>query len=143
LCGYFTAGLTRRGDRQSALARGNETFPHSMKLPKIFAALLFLFFAGTSWAAEAQNVLHWYSITVTTGQSTDTFTGSTTLDSKQFAVLFTAIGPIELDNLRELTIRAGESAKDWHPNEEVTKIFILPRSVIYYCELPGDPVSHK
>jgi hypothetical protein len=53
------------------------------------------------------------------------------------------VDPIVLENLREVYATSSDVQMAWHPSGEAVRVFILPRSVLYFSELSGDPLEKK
>lgn len=101
-------------------------------------ALLFLM-SATSFSAE---VVHWYEIAISGTGSGKTFTGSSAWDPAEMARRLAFPEPIVLENLRAVFGGgAGNLPMGWHPNDDVLKVYILPRVILYFSELPGDPAA--
>ncbi len=80
-------------------------------------------------AAERSVELHWYAIEIFTGKDTETFTGSSLLDTTQLSLRLSGNEIISLENLRYIGITAGEQdAKPKWRQSEKAKAFLLPRT---------------
>jgi hypothetical protein len=112
----------------------------SMRLPKLLGFALSLVLAGSALAAD-----HWYQITITDGGSTVEFTGSSASDSGQISKMLAGTDPVVLDNLREFSpISEEENAPSaWHPVAGATKLFLVPKHILFFYELAGDPLSEQ
>ena len=110
---------------------------------KYFASIAILLFTSLSAFAADPSPLHWYAITITDTPNSKTFTGSSSLDASQLATRVNGSDLIKLENLREVFSRSSDVPIAWHPADEPKSVFILPRTVLFYSELSGDPAAGK
>ncbi len=99
-----------------------------------------------AFAADSANPVHWYRITITVPGATQSFTGSSPLDATQMAASLTNIEapPISLENRREQFQDDNRKLEyGWHPYEPGSKVFVFPRTILYFEELPGDPAAQS
>ena len=111
-----------------------------MKHQGIFLCLFLVLFVSSGLAADPVAVTHWYSITISEGASSHTFTGSSSLDSEHLGAFINNGTLIVLEDLRHYGIMNGGNTTGWQNNKEASKLFLLPRTVLYFSELPGDPL---
>lgn len=103
----------------------------------IFSVML----AMGSLSAAPHADQHWYQITITTGQGTETITGSSPSDSNELARAIAGTNAIVLENIKDQGIFEQGKPISWRAAPGVTKIFIIPRSILYFVELSGDPLE--
>lgn len=115
-----------------------------------FRKLLFILFAAaisvSAAVAEPAAAVHWYTITVVAGDSTLSFTGSSTMEADLMGTRLAngsaSASPVELQNRRErFADPKANLPMGWHPYNEGERLFILPRTVLCFVELPGDPAA--
>ena len=111
-----------------------------MRLPTILAFAVSLALASAALAAD-----HWYQFTITDGGSTVEFTGSSTSDPGQIAKMLSGAEPIVLGNLREFSpVGDDENAPSaWHEVAGANKLFLVPKHVLFFYELSGDPLTEQ
>jgi hypothetical protein len=101
---------------------------------------LFCAFAFTL-AAAAHAADHWYQVTILAGDSTLEFTGTSSLDSAQVAKQVSGTELIMLENLREFNQPDESAPGTWVQVAGATKVFIVPKSVLFFHELSADPMT--
>jgi hypothetical protein len=106
------------------------------------AAVLFVLLSCSAWAADAPPA-HWYQIVIAGPKDTKTFTGTSPLEPAQMAARLRGSDPIILENLRDIFAKSSDVPMAWHPSEEAVRVFILPRTILYFSQLPGDPAAQK
>lgn len=112
----------------------------------IFTAVVFNLVSAADPPSES---LHWYQVTILTGNSSTEFTGSSTLDRAQFFARLAGSDPIVLENLRLFAAEGNSSSPaKWLPippggkNPNAAKrVFVNPRYVLYFYEFAGDPIQ--
>jgi hypothetical protein len=87
--------------------------------------------------------VHWYQIVIAGPKETKTFTGSSPLEAAQISARLRSSDPIVLENLRDIFAKSSDVPMAWHPSDEAVRVFILPRTVLYFSELSGDPAAPK
>ncbi|HEV7405892.1 MAG TPA: hypothetical protein VGO11_23305 [Chthoniobacteraceae bacterium] len=97
---------------------------------KIFALLLTL--SSSSFAADG---LHWYEIAVGGIGKEKTLIGSSKLDPVEMSRRLAFPEPIVLENLRELGVGM------YQPKDDVLRVYIVPKVILYFNEFPGDPAN--
>jgi hypothetical protein len=85
----------------------------------------------------------WYSVTISKVNTTETFTGSSDLSAEEFAVRVAGSTPVLLENLRLEGLVPGDDAVKWHAVTENPNIYLMPRAVLFFRELRGDPLLEK
>ena len=92
--------------------------------------------------AAAPPTVHWYTVTLSDGKSSETFTGSSESDADHLAAdILRPNSFITLADLRSYGSRDGTTYK-WFPGES-GKLFIVGRTVLYFRELPADPATQE
>jgi hypothetical protein len=101
-----------------------------------------------SAADPPKESLHWYQITILSGNSSTEFTGSSPLDTTQFSARLAGTDPIILDNIRIFAADDTAPTPKWLPippggkNPNTAKrVFLNPRFLVYFYELAGDPIQ--
>lgn len=95
--------------------------------------------ATLSAATAAPNERHWYSVTITTGFSTQTFTGTSPLAPAQITARLGGPDALTLDDIREY-YAAAEERQRWHQDLDKKQMYIGFRSILYFVELTADPL---
>ena len=111
-----------------------------MKYRSTLTCLFLVLFAGSVLAADPAAPTHWYSITISEGASPRTLTGSSSLDPEHLGATINGGTLIELGNLRSYGIASDGAKTEWQNMSEGLKLFLLPRTVLYFSELSGDPL---
>jgi hypothetical protein len=113
-----------------------------MNFPRLFALLIIAVLPFLAAGADSAAPIHWYRITIAAGNSTESFTGSSRLSGDELAVRVTDPDPILLENRRDYFAHPDKNLPlGWHANADAPKIYILPRTVLYFEELSGDPAA--
>ena len=108
----------------------------------ILAVLLCMAAFSTSVAADAAPTLHWFTVAMMVGNSSQNFVGSSENDGKTLAADIVAPNSyITLANLRSFGSTDGKTFK-WSPSEE-GKVYVMGRTILYFRELPGDPANRE
>jgi len=87
---------------------------------------------------------HWYTFVITNGGSTSTFTGSSTIAEADMATaVASGTQAISLDDLRLFGAQPGSTDPNskWYAAPTRDRLFILPRNVVYFFSLSGDPLG--
>ena len=106
----------------------------------VFLLCVIVFSSGI--AADAPPTVHWYTVTLTEGNTSRNFTGSSELDANQFAAaILTSNSIVSLTNLRNFGPSGGATYR-WFP-EPGGKLFIVGRTVLYFRELAADPATQE
>ena len=111
-----------------------------MKTPKLLIVLLIC--SLMAWAARAADQAptprHWYTVYVTVGADTKSFTGSSPLNAGELAGAVVPNGyPVRLEHLRAFFRMNDKSG--WHEDKTIVAFFIVPSHVIYFYELAEEP----
>ena len=108
----------------------------------LLAFLLCLTVISPCFGADAPPTVHWYTVTLSDGKSSESFTGSSESDSEHFAAdVLRPNSFITLVNLRTYGSQDGKTYQ-WFPSED-GKLFIVGRTVLYFRELPADPATQE
>lgn len=122
----------------SSFTAGNLT----LALASALVAVLLLSTPPSARAEESPD-RHWFQFTITVGQSTETITGSSTHDLENMKIAaFDNSNPVELEDIREQGM-FDSTGVSWRANTTVKQICIMPRSIVYFCELAEDPLTKK
>ena len=108
---------------------------------KTFALIVLLFSSMLSShmsAADSAGSVHWYMVVINMGAHTREFTGSSAADAVELASKIANANTIELDNRRAEFGIPNRLELGWQPNE-ISKVFIMTKNILYFVELPGDP----
>lgn len=111
--------------------------------------LLFILFAAaisiSTAVAESEAAVHWYTITIVAGDSTLSFTGSSTMEADLMGARLAngsaSASPVELQNRRECSLDPTRHTWKWEAAKDGSRLFILPRTVLFFVELPSDPAA--
>jgi hypothetical protein len=109
------------------------------------SALVMLFTACTSLACLAADPSnnYWYSVTVSKVDTTAIFTGSSDLSPEMFASRVAGEAPVLLENLRIEGLAPGDDVAKWHAVAENPNVYLMPRVVLYFQQLRGDPLIER
>lgn len=114
-----------------------------MKIMLLIAVTLFTMGAMLPGIAADPSNRFWYSVTISKVNTAETFTGSSELTPEEFATSVAGASPVLLENLRIEGLIPGDDAVKWHVAVERTNVNIMPRAVLFYEILPGDPALNR
>jgi hypothetical protein len=108
-----------------------------------FCALLLVMLGilGQLATAAPEPTAHWFQITVVVGEHKETLTGSSRFDAPSLGswiVAGTAV--VTLENLRDSGFYVDAKTYEWRAVQGMKSVNILPRSIVYFYELPEDPL---
>lgn len=85
----------------------------------------------------------WYSVTISKVNTTEIFTGSSNFPPTEFAERVAGSSPVLLENLRVEALIPGDDAVKWHAVEVNPNVYLMPRAVLFFQELRGDPLLER
>jgi hypothetical protein len=107
----------------------------------IYAWMCMSLLSPSAAADPAKNF--WYSVTISKVNTTETFTGSSDLSPDELAVRVAGSTPVLLENLRVEALIPGDDAVKWHAVEVNPNVYLMPRAVLFFRELRGDPLLDR
>ncbi|MEA3213144.1 MAG: hypothetical protein QOE70_6201 [Chthoniobacter sp.] len=114
-----------------------------MKTFRFLAVLLTVALSSFAVAADPEDPAYWYKIAIQSPGGTTSFVGTSrfTPETMGDAVLATAT-LLKLENLRMLANTDGTAFR-WQPDSEAVRVFIVPKTILYFYELQGDPMLQE
>jgi hypothetical protein len=85
----------------------------------------------------------WYTVTISKVNTTETFTGSSDLSPDEFAMRVAGSTAVLLENLRVEALIPGDDGVKWHAVEVNPNVYLMPRAVLFFQGLRGDPLLDR